>query len=73
MHVHISTKSVILLKHRVMTSMYCSVAEFERLCQQWGANEWAWLTAFRADMMLFKVTICLLYHSHKSLWVICRR
>ena len=30
-------------------------AEFSRLCQQWGAFEWAWLSSFRADMAVYKV------------------
>ena len=29
--------------------------EFSRLCQQWGAFEWAWLSSFRADMAVYKV------------------
>ena len=29
--------------------------EFNRLCQQWGAFDWNWLSSFRADMALYKV------------------
>ncbi|KAL5469034.1 hypothetical protein EMCRGX_G030221 [Ephydatia muelleri] len=28
--------------------------EFSRLCQQWGAFEWSWLSSFRADMNMYK-------------------
>ncbi len=28
--------------------------EFSRLCQQWGAVEWNWMTAFKIDMALYK-------------------
>lgn len=28
--------------------------EFSRLCQQWGAFEWAWLSSFRTDMAIYK-------------------
>ena len=31
-----------------------TLVEFTRLCQQWGAHDWSWLTAFRADMALYK-------------------
>ena len=32
----------------------CTLLEFTRLCQQWGAHDWSWLAAFRADMTLYK-------------------
>ena len=36
-------------------SVHVFLLEFSRLCQQWGAFEWEWLNAFRADMALYKV------------------
>ena len=33
----------------------CVHVEFSRLCQQWGAFEWSWLSSFRADMAIYKV------------------
>ena len=37
-------------------SYFCLLClEFSRLCQQWGAFEWAWLSSFRTDMAIYKV------------------
>lgn len=30
------------------------IAEFSRLCQQWGAVDWSWMAAFKIDMALYK-------------------
>ena len=39
----------------IVFKIVCVHVEFSRLCQQWGAFEWSWLSSFRADMAIYKV------------------